>query len=296
MAAKKIDAIRSLKRSQRKDLTVYYAHYTIMAASASAASASPMNATAATSATTPQLWMEICLTTQHPVIGVVGHIYFDKGSNQISYMLEKNENWSPEWRTMYEDQYITVNLHRPAHLVTCREVINSIIDQSPHFNNEVTDHEDVMHGLNFDMLFSMTFSQYQAITHNPDIARFIMMINDEAAIAIDEADTRYRKLKATSKEKQQQLTNEIAIAKQRIIDLNTTLSELESPVKTPTHKMLAKSWMYKGHQYYRDSDNTVWRQAIGGCELVGRYIEEEDRIEEDHSDDTEDSEDSHDES
>jgi hypothetical protein len=267
-----------------------------MAASASAASpsASPsaMNATA-TSATTPQLWMEICLTTQHHDIGAVGHIYFDKGSNQISYMLEKNENWSPEWRTMYEDQYITVNLHRPAELVTCREVINSIIDQSLHFNCEVTDHEDVMHGLNFDMLFSMTFSQYQAITHNPDIARFIMMINDEAAIAIDEADTRYRKLKATSKEKQQQLTNEIAIAKQRIIDLNTTLTELESPVKTPTQKLAAKSWKYKGHQYYLDSDNTVWRQAIGGCELVGRYIEE-DRIDEDHRHDSDDSHDSHD--
>jgi ribosomal protein L24 len=127
----------------------------------------------------------------------------------------------------------------------------------------------------------MTFAQYHAIKQNPELARFIMMINDEAAIAVDEVNMKYRNLKAESKEKQLQLTHEIAIAKQRIAELKNTVSELESAVKKPKEKGVAKSWKYKGNQYYRDGDNNVWRQTIGGCEFVGVYIEEEDRIDED---------------
>jgi len=254
-----------------------------MAASAvSAASAAPASAlnVKATSATTPQVWMKIHLINHDESDQAVGHIYFDKGSNQITYMLEKNENWSAEWLAMYEDQHITVHLDRPADLVTYSDVARSIIRQSVHFNYTI-DPEDFTYGVSFDMLFRMTFAQYHAIKQNPELARFITMIDDEMSNALHGVNMKYRNLKAKSKEKQQQLTNEIAIAKQRIAELKNTVSELESAVKKRKEKRVAKAWMYKGNQYYRDGDNNLWRKTNDGCEFVGVYIEEEDRIDED---------------
>jgi hypothetical protein len=245
----------------------------------SAASASALNVKA-TSSTMPQVWMKISLMNHHNDNTAIGHIYFDKSSNQITYMLKKHENWSAEWLAMYEDQHITVDIDHSADLVTYHDVARSIIRQSVHFNGYTIDPEDFTYGLSFEMLFSMTFAQYHAIKQNPELARFITMINDEAADAFREVNMKYRNLKAKSKEKQQQLTNEIAIAKQRISELKNTISELESAVKNPK-KGPAKSWKYKGDQYYHDGDNNVWRQTIGGCEFVGVYIEEEDRIDED---------------
>ena len=56
----------------------------------------------------------------------------------------------------------------------------------------------------------------------------------------------------------------------------------------------AKSWTYKGKLYYRNKENEVWKKSEDGPEWMGKYIEAEDRIddeaEEPHSDD-EDAED-----
>ena len=162
----------------------------------------------ASSATTPQLWMKVFLMNHDNDNNAIGNIYYDEGSNTITYMLNTNENWDAEWSAMYQDKHIEVLLDGPAHLASWFDVIRKITEQSVHFNHENSPKEEGLgaYGLPLmNCLGDMTFAQYKAILNNPELGRFMKTHHDFMHTRIISVYQDYRTMRRNYERAQAQL-------------------------------------------------------------------------------------------